>query len=102
MSSPGFVITTEQLLYLCGLIAALWGVWKIIKEVRKPNEDLKTEVSRHAQRIIEDEKILKEYEDTNQMILKCLLVIINHEITGNGIDRMKKIRDDLQDFLIDK
>ena len=36
------------------------------------------------------------------MILKTLLVIVNHEITGNGIDGMKQIRDDLQEYLIHK
>lgn len=97
-----FVITSEEILYLCGFIAAVWGVWKIIKEVRKPNEDLKTLVKEHEEKIKEDENRLKEYEDTNQMVLKCLLAIINHEITGNGVDRMKKLRDDLNDFLIDK
>lgn len=97
-----FVITSEEILYLCGFIAAVWGVWKIIKEVRKPNEDFKTLVKEHEEKIKEDENRLKEYEDTNQMVLKCLLAIINHEITGNGVDRMKKLRDDLNDFLIDK
>lgn len=97
-----FVITSEEILYLCGFIAAVWGVWKIIKEVRKPNEDLKSLVKEHERKIEEDENRLKEYEDTNQMVLKCLLAIINHEITGNGVERMKKLRDDLNDFLIDK
>ena len=97
-----FVITSEEILYLCGFVAAVWGVWKIIKEVRKPNEDLRTLVKEHEHRIEDDESRLKEYEDTNQMVLKCLLAIINHEITGNGVDRMKKLRDDLNDFLIDK
>lgn len=97
-----FVITSEEILYLCGFIAAVWGVWKIIKEVRKPNEDLKTLVKEHEEKIEHDEMRLKEFEDTNQMVLKCLLAIINHEITGNGVERMKKLRDDLNDFLIDK
>ena len=46
-------------------------------------------------------KRMKQCEDANQMILKCLLVIINHEITGNGIEKMKETRDKLQDFLVD-
>ena len=31
-----------------------------------------------------------------RQILQCLLVIINHEITGNGIENLKRARDDLQ------
>jgi len=36
------------------------------------------------------------------MILQCLLVIINHDITGNGIDKMKDARDKLQEYLIER
>lgn len=99
---PGFVITSEQLMWFCTLVAGLWGLWKIVKEVRKPNDDLKMEVSKHAELLDNDNRRLKEVEHSNQMILRSLLVIINHEITGNGIENMKKTRDEIQEFLINK
>ena len=80
MLLTGFTVESEQIIYICGLIAALWGLWKIVKELKKP----------------------KEYEESNRMILQCLLVIINHEITGNGIENLKHARDDLQEYLINK
>lgn len=98
----GFTVTSEQIVYICGLIAALWGVWKIVKEVRKPNDDLKAKVVKHDQLLDNDNRRLKGYEESNRMILQCLLVIINHEITGNGIENLKHARDDLQEFLINK
>lgn len=98
----GFTVTSEEVIYICGLIAALWGVWKIVKEVRKPNDDLKAKVVKHDQLLDNDNRRLKEYEESNRMILQCLLVIINHEITGNGIENLKHARDDLQEFLINK
>lgn len=98
----GFTVTSEQIVYICGLIAALWGVWKIVKEVRKPNDDLKAKVVKHDRLLDNDNRRLKEYEESNRMILQCLLVIINHEITGNGIENLKHARDDLQEFLINK
>lgn len=98
----GFTVTSEQIVYICGLIAALWGVWKIVKEVRKPNDDLKAKVVKHDQLLDNDNRRLKEYEESNRMILQCLLVIINHEITGNGIENLKHVRDELQEFLINK
>ena len=102
MQEPGFVITSEQIVYICGLIAALWGIWKIVKEVKKPNDDLKAAVQKHTELLAKDNKRMQEYEKSNQTILKCLLVIINHEITGNGIDNMKHARDELQEYLINK
>lgn len=98
----GFTVTSEQIVYICGLIAALWGVWKIVKELKKPNDDLKAAVQKHTELLDNDNRRLKEYKESNHMILQCLLVIINHEITGNGIENLKHARDDLQEFLINK
>ena len=97
-----FTISSNQILAFCGLITALWGVWKIVKEIKKPNEDMKDTVDKHSQMLNNDNKRLKEVEGSNQMTLKCLSVIINHEITGNGIDKMKEVREELQNYLINR
>lgn len=102
MLLTGFTVESEQIIYICGLIAALWGLWKIVKELKKPNDNLKAAVSKHTKLLDNDNKRLKEYEESNRMILQCLLVIINHEITGNGIENLKHARDDLQEYLINK
>ena len=102
MLLTGFTVESEQIIYICGLIAALWGLWKIVKELKKPNDDLKAAVSKHTKLLDNDNKRLKEYEESNRMILQCLLVIINHEITGNGIENLKRARDDLEEYLINK
>lgn len=97
-----FAITSNQILGICSFIAAVWGVWKIVREVRKPNEDLRAEVDRQKEFLHNDNVRLKELENTNKMILQSLLVLINHEITGNSTDRMKEMRNELQEFLINK
>lgn len=102
MPTTGFVITSDQIIWLCTLIGGLWGIWKIIKELRKPSDDLKAVVKRHSELLDKDNRRLKDSEESTQMILKCLLVIINHEVTGNGIEKMKETRDKLQEFLVDK
>lgn len=40
-------------------------------------------------------KRLEEQESTNQKIMQTLLAMLNHEIDGNGIDGMRKVRDTL-------
>ena len=97
-----FVITSNQIMGLCALVASLWGLWKIVKEWKKPSDDLKSTVEKHDALLDNDNKRLKEIEDSNRMILQCLLVLINHSITGNGIEKMKDIRKELQDFLTNK
>lgn len=95
-----FTISTNQIIWFCSFVAGLWGLWKIVKEARKPNNDLKAKVEKHDRLLDKDNKRLEEIESSNQMILKSLLVIINHEITGNGVEKMKTVRDSLEEYLI--
>lgn len=95
-----FTISTDQIIWFCSFVAGLWGLWKIVKEARKPNDDLKAKVGKHDRLLDKDNKRLEEIESSNQMILKSLLVIINHEITGNGVEKMKAVRDSLEEYLI--
>ena len=97
-----FTITSTQILGFCALLTAIWGVWKIVKEIKKPNDDLKEKVTEHDMLLDNDDKRLASIEESNNMTLQCLLVIINHEITGNGIEKMKAARDELQEYLINK
>lgn len=97
-----FTLTSNQIIGFCALLASIWGVWKIVVELKKPNDDLKKQVRQHAEFLHNDDVRLKDIEESNKMILQCLLVIINHDITGNGIDKLKETRDDLQEFLVNK
>lgn len=97
-----FTITSEQILGFCTFAGALWGVWKIVKEIKKPKDDLVEKVKLHDQLLKKDNERLKEMETSNKLILQCLLIIINHDITGNGIEKMKETRDELQEYLINK
>ena len=49
-----FTITSAQIIGFCALITALWGVWKIIKEIKKPEDDLKEIVERHEKLLDND------------------------------------------------
>lgn len=95
-----FTISTNQIIWFCSFVAGLWGLWKIVKEARKPNDDLKAKVEKHDRLLDKDNKRLETVEASNQMILQSLLVIINHEITGNGVEKMKTVRDSLEEYLI--
>lgn len=61
-----FTITSQQMLWICGFIASVWGVVKIIKEIvkefKKPSDDLKETVNRHGQLLNNDNERLKAIE----------------------------------------
>nr|DAZ04899.1 MAG TPA: hypothetical protein [Caudoviricetes sp.] len=55
-------IDLEYVLWLFGFIASAWGVVKIIKEVKKPNDDLKETVRKHEEWLVKDNDRIKSIE----------------------------------------
>jgi hypothetical protein len=55
-------IDLEYVLWLLGFIASAWGVVKIIKEVKKPNDDLKETVRKHEEWLARDNERIKSIE----------------------------------------
>ena len=95
-----FVFKPSDIVALCGLITAVYAVYKIMKQANKPYDDLRKTVEKHSQILDNDNKRLKATEEDNKMILQALLVIVNHSVDGNGIDKLKETRTELQEYLI--
>lgn len=57
-----FTIDLEQILWLFGFIASLWGVVKIVKELKKPSDDLRAMVNRHEELLKQDNDRIKNIE----------------------------------------
>ena len=55
-------IDLEYVLWLLGFIASAWGVVKIIKEVKKPNDDEKETVRKHEELLSRDNERIKSIE----------------------------------------
>lgn len=55
-------IDLEYVLWFFGFIASAWGVVKIIKEVKKPNDDLKETVRKHEEWLVRDNDRIKSIE----------------------------------------
>lgn len=84
----GKVITIdlEYVLWLFGFIASAWGVVKIIKEVKKPNDDLKAKVQRHDELLNKDnerlnslEKITLNQEGINRKLEEHTRILSDHD-----------------------
>lgn len=60
----GKVITIdlEYVLWLFGFIASAWGIVKIIKDLKKPNDDLKETVRKHEEWLVRDNDRIKSIE----------------------------------------
>jgi len=87
-------IDLTTLFWICSGIAGMYAVWKIVKGPFVKLDD-------HERRITSVEKSLIERKDTDTLILKSLNAITNNMIDGNGIEKRKASRDELQRGIID-
>ena len=94
----GFVLVLAGILATIVLISS---AIKAVREMTKPQEELKKEVKRHAECLDRDNKRI-EQEEMTRLTLRGVNALLNHEITGNGIENLKKVRDDITEHLIDK
>ena len=88
-----YTISLTDLLWLAGAITTIAAAWKILKN---------NPVARHEKLLDEHEKLIKDQGETEKMLCKCMLALIDHEITGNSIEHMKEIRSEMQAYLIEK
>lgn len=95
-------ISLNDLLWFTGFIASCWGVVKIIKEIKKPNEELRAQVKENTEKLNKDLERIESMEETNKVLCECILALLNHEITGNSVDKMKESRDKMEKHLIQK
>ena len=95
-------ITWELILGVAGGIAVLFNAIKIIGNCVSPITDIKKKVEKHDVLLDNDHKRLTSIEQTNKMICKSLVALLDHEITGNGIDKLKTTKAEMQNYLIEK
>lgn len=119
------IITVEGLLWFCGAIAVIGGAVAIIAKCFAPFQKLKAEVNSKASeeeitalkkeitalnKEVEglknyqsiDHEELKKVEVGIEKICKCTLAITEHELTGNGDEKLQKAKDEMEDYLIKK
>lgn len=81
-----FTITSQQILWICGFIASVYGVYKIVKELKKPSDDLKETVKRHTELLHRDnerlnslEKITLNQEGINRKLEEHTRILSDHD-----------------------
>ena len=92
----------QQILAACGAISIIGGAGAVIYKVIHPAFKFKNRVEKLEDYSEKDYKRLENLEEMQKQQNKCLAAMLNHQITGNGIDNMKKIRDELLESIIDK
>lgn len=83
-----------QLIWLIGGITAIGA---FLKWAMAPFK----QIENHEQRIASLEKAEQARKATDRYTTKALNAIVNHMIDGNGIDKLREVRDEYQNEIID-
>ena len=92
----------QMFLSICGAIGIVGGAGAVVVKVIRPAFRLTKRVEQLEKYNETDYKRLKSLEEMQKQQSKSLAAMLNHQITGNGIESMKKIRDELLESIIDK
>lgn len=92
----------QQILSICGTVSIVGGAGAVIVKIIKPAFQLTKRVNQLEIYNEKDYKRLQSLEEMQKQQSKCLAAMLNHQITGNGIEYMKAIRDELLESIIDK
>lgn len=83
-------------------IVALSKAWDVIAKKIKPRRDTEKRLDTIELFIANDKKRLDEQDKANAVIFRALYAQINHELSGNGDDILRKSRDEIQNYLTDR
>lgn len=88
--------TVKNLGAILSIILSLWAVYKVVLEIQEPRKALEKQVETLDKWHREDHERIKDMEEQQKLMLKSLYLLIEHEITGNGITDFKTIKSDIE------
>lgn len=91
-----------MILEICGIISVIGGACAVIWKAILPAFRMSKRVEKIEEHQEKDYKRIIAIEDMQRNQSKCLAAMLNHQITGNGVEEMKKIRDELLESIIEK
>lgn len=107
MTWDDIVTVFQFVLTLCGAASCIAGGVVAISKLFKPHADLKRQVNAHSAKFVEVDATHKEIkdalvvvEDTQKMLCLSMLDLLDHQISGNHVDRMIKTRDRMNEFIV--
>lgn len=101
-------ITYNTILQFFGVIAVIGGGIKVIISALNPFKEATAKLKKHDELFANDKKKLDELDKSLDKIAeeqkiqgKALMVLINHIVTGNDTDKLKKTYQDMVNHYID-
>lgn len=87
---------------LMGGIATVGKAVDVIRGWRKPAKTLAQRVADTERKLDNDKRHIDALEEGNKALCRGMLALLNHEITGNSIEKLKEAQAGINNYLIEK
>ena len=95
-------ITVGVIVVICGMIVTLWSAIKAVREMTRPAKDLVGRVDRIEELLAVDKQRLDDQEEAQKLLLRGMLVLVEHETTGNHSSDLGLLKNDISSYLISR
>lgn len=99
-------VLLKALLALAAAIVTIGGALSVVEHVAEKamakRDQIADRVDAHEERLANDHRRLTELEGSNRLIMRGVMQIMSHEIDGNHTAQLKEVRDDMEQYLINK
>ena len=103
----------HAILAICGAITAIAAaaavIVTIVKKAKAPNEmqnsridQLEERIDNHDTLFDSDNKRLKDIEQGNRVMQQALLALLSHGIDGDDVESLRKAKEVLHQYLIER
>lgn len=90
------------LLAAAAAIVALSKAWDVILRRLRPRHDAGRRLDAVERLLANDKQRLDEQDRANAVVFRALYAQINHELSGNGNEILRKSRDEIQEYLTNR
>lgn len=87
---------------LVGFALAVWGLIDKIKNAHRPAENAAIWMRETNEKLDRDKKRIDSLEEGQKAICRGVLALLNHEITGNSVDKLKDAQTNMTEYLINR
>lgn len=87
---------------LIAFALAVWNLIDKIKKARQPAQDAERWRVEIEAKLDRDKKRIDSLEEGQRAMCRGVLALLNHEITGNSVDKLKKAQDEMTDYLVER
>lgn len=74
----------------------------IAEKASKHNRELAEQVESHEERLLRDHKRLNDLESSSRLIMRGVMQLMSHEVDGNHTQQLKDVRNEMQEYLINR